>query len=136
MEFLVSVFVVFCLFSIIQFDREAYEMKRSKKWIFPKKHKISEGQLEIEFDVFVNQWRPIEPIVDFSKLDKELIEEEKGYEPEQLSILEKLDERWELEKMTCKMLRDKCKERGIKWRNVHGKDKHLKKNEMVEMLTV
>lgn len=37
--------------------------------------------------------------------------------------------------MTCDQLRSLCTERGINWRNVHGKNKHLKKAEMVSALS-
>jgi hypothetical protein len=37
--------------------------------------------------------------------------------------------------MNCDQLRSLCTERGIKWRNVHGKNKHLKKAEMVSALS-
>jgi hypothetical protein len=32
------------------------------------------------------------------------------------------------------LLRQQCQEAGIKWRNAHGKNKHLKKAEMIEAL--
>jgi hypothetical protein len=31
-------------------------------------------------------------------------------------------------------LRQQCQQAGIKWRNAHGKNKHLKKHEMIEAL--
>jgi hypothetical protein len=34
----------------------------------------------------------------------------------------------------CDQLRSLCTERGIKWRNVHGRNKHLKKAEMIQLL--
>lgn len=34
----------------------------------------------------------------------------------------------------CDELRSLCTERGIKWRSVHGKNKHLRKAEMVAAL--
>jgi len=36
--------------------------------------------------------------------------------------------------MNCDQLRSLCAEQGIKWRNAHGKNKHLKKAEMVQFL--
>jgi hypothetical protein len=36
--------------------------------------------------------------------------------------------------MTCEQLRSLCTERGIKWRNAHGRNKHLRKAEMVKLL--
>lgn len=37
--------------------------------------------------------------------------------------------------INCDQLRSICTERGIKWRNVHGRNRHLKKAEMVSALS-
>lgn len=37
--------------------------------------------------------------------------------------------------LSCDQLRSLCTERGIKWRNVHGKNKHLRKADMVSALS-
>lgn len=37
--------------------------------------------------------------------------------------------------LTPQLLRQHCQQRGIKWRNAHGKNKHLSKREMVEALS-
>jgi hypothetical protein len=37
--------------------------------------------------------------------------------------------------MTPEQLRKACQQQGIKWRNAHGKSKHLKKAEMVAALS-
>lgn len=39
------------------------------------------------------------------------------------------------ESMTCEQLRSVCTERSIPWRNVHGKNKHLRKAEMLALLS-
>jgi len=36
--------------------------------------------------------------------------------------------------LTVEVLRQDCQKAGIKWRNAHGKNKHLKKAEMIEAL--
>lgn len=36
--------------------------------------------------------------------------------------------------MTVKELRQVCTQAGVQWRNVHGKNKHLKKREMITEL--
>jgi hypothetical protein len=38
-------------------------------------------------------------------------------------------------KLTPEQLRKECQARQIKWRNAHGKNKHLKKNEMIALLS-
>lgn len=38
------------------------------------------------------------------------------------------------ENMSSAELRKHCTDAGIKWRNVHGKNKHMRKSEMVEAL--
>lgn len=81
-------------------------------------------------------WRLV-PMEEYA-INRELIEISETTEPLALSETvetPKSEQKSELKALKIGDLRQLCQEKGIKWRNVRGKGKHLTKNEIVELLS-